>query len=104
VTNHTAEFQRVDNLELDNWTRPSRPRKLPASDSPRSLDAITRSQACRGALYARAGNSASRADLCLIRMSELFPRHSVITVDHEDFRVYRRNEREAIPLILPPGV
>lgn len=27
VTNNTAEFQRVDNLELDNWTRPSRPRK-----------------------------------------------------------------------------
>jgi len=42
------------------------------------------------------------ADLCLIRMSELFPRHTVITVDVEDFRVYRRNKREAIPLISPP--
>ena len=42
------------------------------------------------------------ADLCLIRMSELFPRHSVITVDREDFRVYRRNKRETIPLITPP--
>ena len=42
------------------------------------------------------------ADLCLIRMSELYPRHSVITVDREDFRVYRRNKREAIPLICPP--
>ena len=42
------------------------------------------------------------ADLCLIRMSELNPRHSVITVDREDFRVYRRNKREAIPLICPP--
>lgn len=42
------------------------------------------------------------ADLCLIRMSELYPRHSVITVDQEDFRVYRRNKREAIPLICPP--
>jgi len=42
------------------------------------------------------------ADLCLIRMSELFPRHSVITVDRTDFRVYRRNKREAIPLIFPP--
>jgi hypothetical protein len=37
-------------------------------------------------------------------MSELFPRHSGITVDHEDFRVYRRNKREANPLILSPGV
>jgi uncharacterized protein len=42
------------------------------------------------------------ADLCLIRMSELHPRHSVVTVDRADFRVYRRNKREAIPLICPP--
>jgi predicted nucleic acid-binding protein len=42
------------------------------------------------------------ADLCLIRMSELHPHHRVITVDRGDFRVYRRNKREAIPLICPP--
>ena len=42
------------------------------------------------------------ADLCLIRMSELFPHHPVITTDRADFRVYRRNKREAIPLICPP--
>jgi uncharacterized protein len=42
------------------------------------------------------------ADLCLIRMSELHPRHTVITVDEEDFRIYRRNKREAIPLLSPP--
>jgi predicted nucleic acid-binding protein len=42
------------------------------------------------------------ADLCLIRMSELHPRHSVVTVDRGDFRVYRRNKREAIPLVCPP--
>ena len=42
------------------------------------------------------------ADLCLIRMSEIYPKHSVITVDAEDFRVYRRNKREVIPLICPP--
>ena len=42
------------------------------------------------------------ADLCLIRMSELHPRHAVITVDREDFRVYRRNKREIIPVICPP--
>jgi uncharacterized protein len=41
------------------------------------------------------------ADLCLIRMSELYPRHTVITTD-TDFRVYRRNKREAIPLVCPP--
>jgi uncharacterized protein len=42
------------------------------------------------------------ADLCLIRMSELYPRHSIITVDEADFRVYRRNKRDVIPLICPP--
>lgn len=42
------------------------------------------------------------ADLCLIRMSELFPDHPVVTVDYTDFRIYRRNKREAIPLITPP--
>ncbi len=41
------------------------------------------------------------ADLCLIRMSELYPKHSIITVDVEDFRIYRRNKREVIPLICP---
>jgi predicted nucleic acid-binding protein len=42
------------------------------------------------------------ADLCLIRMSELFPNHSIITTDREDFRVYRRNKREVIQLVFPP--
>jgi len=42
------------------------------------------------------------ADLCLIRMSELNPKHSVVTVDREDFRIYRRNKRETIPLVSPP--
>ena len=41
------------------------------------------------------------ADLCLIRMSELFPRHSIVTVD-SDFKIYRRNKREVIPLLCPP--
>lgn len=43
------------------------------------------------------------ADLCLIRMSELYPQHSVVTVDRKDFRVYRRNKRETIPLVCPPA-
>ncbi|MGH9670518.1 MAG: hypothetical protein ACRD3A_10460 [Terriglobales bacterium] len=42
------------------------------------------------------------ADLCLIRMSELHPKHVVVTVDEADFRIYRRNKREAIPLLCPP--
>jgi len=42
------------------------------------------------------------ADLCLIRLSELHPRYPMITTDVNDFRVYRRGRREAIPLIHPP--
>jgi uncharacterized protein len=42
------------------------------------------------------------ADLCVIRMSELYPRHTVITVDEGDFRIFRRNKRETIPILCPP--
>jgi uncharacterized protein len=42
------------------------------------------------------------ADLCIIRMSELYPRYTVITVDESNFRVFRRNKREAIPILCPP--
>ena len=51
-----------------------------------------------------AGQQPDLADLCLVRMSELYPRHSVLTVDRADFRVYRRNKRETIPLICPPAL
>jgi predicted nucleic acid-binding protein len=43
------------------------------------------------------------ADLCVIRMSELHPKHTVITTGQKDYRVYRRNKREAIPILCPPG-
>jgi predicted nucleic acid-binding protein len=42
------------------------------------------------------------ADVCLVRLSELHPRHSVITIDRADFKIYRRNKREMIPLLCPP--
>jgi uncharacterized protein len=42
------------------------------------------------------------ADLCLIRMSELHPELPVVTVDERDFRVYRRNRRDVIPIVCPP--
>lgn len=40
------------------------------------------------------------ADLCLICLSERFPKLPVITVDG-DFRVYRRHQRESIPVLMP---
>jgi predicted nucleic acid-binding protein len=42
------------------------------------------------------------ADLCLIRMSELYPEHVVATVDRKDFAIYRRNRRDVIPTVVPP--
>ena len=42
------------------------------------------------------------ADLCMIRMSELFPDRTLLTTDEKDFRVYRRNKRDVIPLLCPP--
>ena len=57
-------------------------------------------------LYDLAARYADRqpdlADLCLIRMSELYPRHTLLTIDEADFRVYRRNKRDVIPIICPP--
>lgn len=42
----------------------------------------------------------SFADACLVRMSELWPEVPVFTLD-SDFRVYRRNRRQSLPLICP---
>ncbi len=41
------------------------------------------------------------ADLCLICLSEWFPARPVVTVDG-DFRIYRRHQRERIPVVVPP--
>ena len=67
-----------------------------AFDAARHLDRLTE----LAAKYADL--SPDLADLCLVRMSELFPRYSVITVDRTDFSVYRRNKRDVIPFICPP--
>jgi predicted nucleic acid-binding protein len=42
----------------------------------------------------------SFADACLVRMSELWPDAPVFTLD-SDFRVYRRNKRQALPVVCP---
>jgi hypothetical protein len=41
------------------------------------------------------------ADACILRMTELMRDSRVVTVDRDDFSVYRRNGRELIPLIAP---
>jgi predicted nucleic acid-binding protein len=42
----------------------------------------------------------SLADACLVRMSELYNKHLVFTLD-SDFRIYRKNRRQSIPTIMP---
>jgi len=42
----------------------------------------------------------SLADACIVRMSEIYERHAVLTLD-SDFLVYRKHGRAALPLIHP---
>jgi predicted nucleic acid-binding protein len=42
----------------------------------------------------------SLADACLVRMTELDGRATVLTLD-QDFRVYRRSGRHVVPVIAP---
>ncbi len=41
------------------------------------------------------------ADACLVRMSELKRDCRVFTLDRQDFQVYRRFDRQVIPLVAP---
>ena len=41
------------------------------------------------------------ADACLVRMSELKRDCRVFTLDRQDFQVYRRFDRQLIPLVAP---
>ena len=50
-----------------------------------------------------ADRSMDLADACLVRMTELAARCKVWTIDREDFSVYRRHGRQAIPCEFPPG-
>ena len=45
----------------------------------------------------------SLADACLVRMTELYQHSRVMTTD-SDFRIYRRNRRQVIPLLAPPEI
>lgn len=40
------------------------------------------------------------AHACVVRLSEIYPKHQVWTVD-SDFKFYRRNQRAVIPLLAP---
>jgi len=41
------------------------------------------------------------ADACLVTMAEKMANCLVVTLDHEDFSIYRRHERQIIPFVSP---
>lgn len=47
------------------------------------------------------GGNMDLADACLVRLSEIYPRAQVITIDRGHFGVYRRFRNQPIPLVLP---
>jgi predicted nucleic acid-binding protein len=67
-----------------------------AFDLPRNFEAV------RELAERYADRAPDLADLCLVRMSEIYADLAVFTVDETDFRVYRRNKREVIPIVCPP--
>lgn len=54
-------------------------------------------------LLDRYGRRMDLADACIVRMSEMHRRSQVLTLDRRDFSIYRRNGRDVIPLLAPPG-
>lgn len=52
-------------------------------------------------LLNRYGQRMDYADACLVRLAELHREHVIVTTDAEDFRIYRRFGRQALPLLIP---
>ena len=44
------------------------------------------------------------ADAAIVRLSEIYPHHTVLTVDREDFTIYRRNQKQPLPCDFGPAV
>lgn len=52
-------------------------------------------------LFAKYANvPISLADACLIRMAEVYPESTVLTLDR-DFRLYRKHGRQVVPVVIP---
>jgi uncharacterized protein len=60
----------------------------------------TEIDAIRKLMSKYAGVPMSMADACLVRMTELDTRATILTLDG-DFKIYRRNGRQVVPIISP---
>ena len=63
----------------------------------------TESASVRRLLSRYANVPMSIADACLVRMSEQSPDCVLLTLDR-DFRIYRRQGRNVLPTLMPPGL
>jgi predicted nucleic acid-binding protein len=64
------------------------------------FDLQTEARAVRALCAKYRDVSMSLADACVVRMSELYRDHHILTLD-SDFLIYRRFGREPLPLISP---
>jgi hypothetical protein len=67
-----------------------------------TLDTQDEANALHG-LISKYADRMDLADASIVRLSELYPRAKVLTVDKTDFKIYRRFGRENIPCDFPPG-
>jgi predicted nucleic acid-binding protein len=44
------------------------------------------------------------ADAAIVRLSELYPHHTILTVDRKDFGIYRRNQTQPLPCDFGPSI
>lgn len=65
-----------------------------------AFDLSAEHEAVRSLMKRYVSTPMSLADACLVRMVELDGEATVVTLDN-DFTVYRRNRRQAIPLRIP---
>ena len=67
-----------------------------------TLDTQEEANALHG-LISKYADRMDLADASIVRLSELYPRAKVLTVDKTDFKIYRRFGREHIPCDFPPA-
>ena len=44
------------------------------------------------------------ADAAIVRLSEMYPHHTILTVDRDDFSIYRRNQTQPLPCDFGPVI
>jgi predicted nucleic acid-binding protein len=85
---HLRDSERLLELVTEDVLRPA-------------LDCRDEADALLGLTKRYADRSPDFCDICVVRLSELFSRHTVATVDKRDFSIYRRFGQQVIPIVCP---